>query len=124
MKVRKVVVGLLLFGVVSWATDPSLSAEPGINLKRYKEQKTMPNAPALMEIYLKGVGDGFMVVNTELIANRKEQPLYCQPAERGLGGDNYITILENEILRRSWPDDALLSHILIRGLQNTFPCPK
>jgi hypothetical protein len=124
MKVKNVVAGLLLVGVVSWAAGPCLSAEPEINLKRYKEQKAMPNAPALMEIYLKGVGDGFMVVNSELIANRKEQPLYCQRVERGLTGENYITILENEILRRSWPDDALLSYILIRGLQNTFPCPK
>jgi hypothetical protein len=128
MQKKKGLSASLLLTLILWVTGPCVSAEPdALSLKWYRDQKTNPTTPdasRLIELYLKGVGDGLVSANS-MMAYRHQQPLFCQPDELALQSGNFIDILEREIKRPPpWRDDSSLPFILLRGLQNTFPCPK
>ena len=133
MKSKNALSGLALLSLIFWATGLCVSAEPSVendtravlSLKWYREQKTNPAAINIIGLYLKGVGEGLGWANAELKVGRRQQPLFCVPAKLGLRGDNLVDILEQEIERSpTWRDDSQLAFILLRGLMNTFPCPK
>jgi hypothetical protein len=132
MKSKNTLSGLLVLSLIFWATGPCASAEPdALSLKWYRDQKTNPTTPSashLIELYLKGVGDGLLFANASMVF-RRQQPLFCQPEELALHGSNFVDILERELKRTPprggpWRDDDVLPFILLHGLMNTFPCPQ
>jgi hypothetical protein len=125
MKSKNALSGLALLSLIFWATAFCVSAEQDIlSLKGYRNQKTNQEAMQLTELYLKGIGEGLQLANSELEAVRRQQPLFCPPPQLSLRSSNFVDILEQEIKRQAWRDDTPLALILLRGLQNTFPCPK
>ena len=55
-------------------------------------------------------------------------PLYCPPEKMRLTTDNYVNVLNQELLRKGTADQfvalASVADILLDGLIRTFPCKK
>jgi len=78
-----------------------------------------------LNIYINGVGTGFSWANAML--NEPGSPkLYCQPPNLSLGTNNYVAILESQIIELKkagiLKEDTPIELILLLGLKKTFPC--
>jgi len=90
-----------------------------VDLKFYKSL-TATQKEELTD-YIAGVGKG--IFWAQIIVNQKYgTKLYCVPSNLALNGDNYIQILNDEISKYNYGDDAPIELILVFGLQHTFPC--
>jgi hypothetical protein len=95
-------------------------------VKDYREFSVTENGKLLVKTYVKGLGEGMMIANLE--AKKKKGTLYCAPQNLAVTPDNYLNILERQIkdigvtMPAAKVDDLPLSILLMRGLQQTFPC--
>jgi hypothetical protein len=123
-----------------------------MTIKVYHDYKAVPDAckkdpacrsefPALaleweraaITMYRKGLGDGYVWVNAQLRAAKRDM-LYCQPEKLILGPDNYDQILESFLhtpgiaLSALTPmmfksvDDVPVGFALLQALIDAFPC--
>jgi hypothetical protein len=102
-----------------------LQLRADMKLKNYKHIMTSSDAAQidLVKMFVGGLGDGISTTNT-LTGNH----LFCPPEHLGLVLANYTDILDKQVARID-NDDAKLQDIpigmlLIKGLAETFPCPK
>ena len=120
---KPVAVTLMLFviGTILWAET---------TVKEYRlEREPSHKWNAFNQVYIQGLGDGFIVAN---IASRTDGkgPLFCPPRNLSLNLENYKSILDDEIEQQSKVqtadvlEQAPISVLLLSGLQRTFPCPK
>jgi hypothetical protein len=89
-----------------------------ISVKDYHDYKDQE----LFKIYISGVGEGFLMMNSYLRSYEKP-PIYCQPGKLVMNADNYINIIESEI-KRGAKQDSIIELLLLYGLIKTFPCGK
>jgi len=89
------------------------------------EVKDYPHAKSSewFKTYILGVGNGISWANSR--PNRAS--LYCPPGVLKLDADEYIAILDRQILDESKKPDGLRDNtpvelLLLRGLSRTFPC--
>ena len=128
---------LMLLGSYAASLDAQM-----ITVKDYRETKDMldkgkndpthPQAVALFDTYIKGIGDGFVWANIQLQTTGRER-IYCTPQKLGMNSQNYQQILESYLptLARTvhWPsgnwksaDDVPVSFVLLEALIDAFPC--
>jgi hypothetical protein len=79
-----------------------------------------------MRSYIHGVGNGYVWANAQLHI-QKRQPLFCPPTNLALSEDNFSQLLDDEIKKiegtgTRLPDDTSVEAILLRALEETFPC--
>jgi hypothetical protein len=98
-------------------------ATADISVSQFKESKARGSDEwGGIELYVTGLGTGFMTANAELKFEHKPL-LYCQPGKLSLDTNNYVEMIEKEIAERK-PDDSMwLSIVLLSALQSIFPCP-
>ena len=97
-------------------------------VKQYNTLKASPNKDdtAILELYVKGLGDGIMWSNIEVKVDGK--PFYCPPAKLVPTTENYMDILNRQIskaagiLTQAKLEEMPVVLLLIRGLKETFPC--
>jgi hypothetical protein len=78
-----------------------------------------------MEIEISGIGSGFSWANTAL-ASRGDKLLYCQP-DITITTDQYFSIFRGYAEKNPAMLDEnsyIRGLVLLRGLQEAFPCPK
>jgi len=99
-----------------------------VTVQTYRVAFTDDAAKLLVQEYIKGLGEGIMIANLE--AEEKKVSLFCPPQNLALRGDNYVDITDREIKEleaKKYPaaqlDKLLLSVTLMKGLEETFPCP-
>ena len=119
MKRHMLIAGMVLLWVL--VSVVPLGAEPRV--KDYDHLKDMPE----FKTYIGGVGTGFAWANANL-QFRGQKPLYCQPEKISLEWANYLQILDRKMkdddyLKRI-PSDRFLGLVLLRALQEIFPCDK
>ena len=114
---RTVIVAFCLLATVQLRAD--------MKVKDYKRilASSDQGGIAFTKMFVNGLGDGISTANT-MTGNR----LFCPPDNLGLVLGNYTDILEKQIAEID-KDDAKYEEIpigilLIRGLAETFPCPK
>lgn len=101
-------------------------------LDKGKNDPTYPRAVQYFDMYVKGIGDGFVWTNT-LLQTTKRDPLYCTPQKLGMNSQNYQQILESYLpvlaSKVQWPrgtwksvDDVPLGFVLMEALMDAFPC--
>ncbi len=76
------------------------------------------------QLYVLGLGDAYGWTNTQL-EDQGRSPLFCVPDRLGLGKENYVDILEDEIIRVAKTGnetDFPVALMLLHGLIYTFPC--
>lgn len=81
-----------------------------------------------MKLYMTGVGQGLVWAN-EGVANEHKVRLFCPPPAMTLMPENFIRITEENIsfyreTLKGFNDQMQVELVMLRGLQNTFPCPK
>jgi hypothetical protein len=126
--IHRIVIVLLVLFFVNSAYAFTVKEYEDIRKKGNEEDKK------LIEVYVSGLGQGAFWSNIEL-STQGTKPLFCSPKKIALNARNYIQILEETIQYRR--DIALgdkiyleklekynIELILIKGLINTFPCPK
>ena len=76
------------------------------------------------EIFLTGIGNGFMAANAVLASNNQTQ-LFCAPPI-ALNFDNIEDILEKEYSTRpvQWQPTSTMRMVLLVGLMKAFPCKR
>lgn len=91
----------------------------GMKVSDYQLEKNTPQ----IEIYLKGVVNGFAFSNTEL-TDRKENALYCPPKDQVIEIETYIQLLDEKI--RTYPKEVVgnleIEPLLLNKLIETYPC--
>lgn len=82
---------------------------------------------AWFKSYMRGVGVGYGWANAEL-ATRGHPRLFCTPAKLALYEQNYLDILDRYLAVRLRegrnPETILLEPLLLKALQDAFPCEK
>lgn len=91
----------------------------GMKVSDYQLEKNTPQ----IEIYLKGVVNGFAFSNTEL-TDRNENALYCPPKDQVIEIETYIQLLDEKI--RTYPKEVVgnleIEPLLLNKLIETYPC--
>jgi hypothetical protein len=108
-------------GIAACKSDPSCSPK-------------LPSLKSELQLYLKGIGEGFVWANTLLHSTERDR-LYCAPEKLELNIDNYQQILESflpnarttfaDIMKRGSfksVDDLPLGLALLLALMDAFPC--
>jgi hypothetical protein len=101
-------------------------------LETAKNDPGYAQAKSAFDLYFKGIGDGFVWANAELLSTKRER-LFCAPQELGLNSENYHQILESflpTLSKRihgatvSWKsvEDVPFGYALMTALINAFPC--
>lgn len=107
-----------IFALMAIAFVASCNA---ITYSEYKLLQTISKDSS--EFYLKGVGDGYLMMNAEM-ARMKRPKIYCQPPKLAIGLKNYEQVLKDEVTEFG-EKEALpypVEIILLKGLKNVFPC--
>jgi hypothetical protein len=101
----------------------------GITVKQYQKEihssdRTRADA---MKLYVMGVGEGIAWANAA--ADKNGAPLYCQPQNFSIDGNDYINILDKMIKMLEPKTTAKelngysVGALVLMGLQQSFPCP-
>jgi hypothetical protein len=100
----------------------SSMAGADIRLGDYRKAKAIAGTQwEFMKTYFLGAGNAYQWVNVQVPSLRKS-PLFCPPEQMILQEQNYLDILDAEILRRQPKDDSYIDPLLLMGLEFTFPC--
>jgi hypothetical protein len=95
-----------------------------VTIKSFKEAKAKGGSDWLsVQLFVFGAGEAYTYTNGALSV--KHQPeLYSQPDHLSLTTDNFMTIVEKELVRRKYvpSEDLPIVVVLLSGLQYTFPC--
>lgn len=79
-----------------------------------------------VKLYVMGIGNGIAWANTA--AEKKNAPIYCQPAHFSMNGNNYVDILDKMIKNFEAKATAKelnefpVAMLVVMGLQEAFPC--
>jgi hypothetical protein len=73
------------------------------------------------EIYLDGVKDGLIAFNVAL-AHSGVAPLFCLPPNMVLTPEQAGDIVNSQAKSHPYPDDMIVSIVLLGGLRKTYPC--
>ena len=93
-----------------------------IQVKNYPEAKSS----SWFKTYIRGVGVGIRLAS---IPRGHPLAMYCPPNTFTPDADEYIAILDRQILDESTKpdglkDDTTIEFLLLRGLFRKYPCPK
>ena len=91
-------------------------------------EKGKKNDKDYIKTFITGVGYGFSWIIAILISEGRPQ-LYCVPGNLVLNDDNYIKIIDDELVEdeksnKSYSQSDSIELILFFGLERTFPCKK
>ena len=91
-----------------------------LRLKNYLEPEDEKQR-LINEIYLDGLKDGLIAFNVAL-SHTGAAPLFCLPPALVLTPEQADDILMRQAKGRPYPDDMIVSIMLLAGLRKTYPC--
>ena len=96
-----------------------------VTINDYKESKNLSAQQESIRAYIGGIGHGFEWASS-FLQNRGSKPLYCPPKQLAFNTQNYIDILDSQLVRKQniyTPEDSI-AMVLLFGFQYVFPCEK
>jgi hypothetical protein len=109
----------VICAAIAWCVASGASAAT-LRLKNYMapedEKQRILNA-----VYLDGLKDGLIAFNV-VLARNGGAPLFCLPPTLVLTPEQADDILTREAKSHPYPDDMIVSIVLLAGLRKTFPC--
>lgn len=103
-----------------------ISVQAGMTIIQYKKAINDNRNKKITTFYVGALGEGLSWANAELKTN--ERPLlYCQPSGLPITKDGYVAILNNFLKKeteKQMYESFSVGLILLKALQDTFPCPK
>jgi hypothetical protein len=114
LMMKRVVCAAIVLSVASSASASTL------RLKNYLAPEDEKQR-LISEIYLDGMKDGLIAFNTAL-AHSGAAPLFCLPPNMVLTPEQAGDIVTREAKSHPYPDDMIVSIVLLGGLRKTYPC--
>ena len=99
----------------------SVFAQNTVTLKKFIELASVDNS-FLMQVM--ATGEAFGWANSDLIG-KSQKPLYCPPDKFSFMPKNYLSILQEQVNKKSnllEKDFRIYPLLLLEGLKETFPC--
>lgn len=115
-KIDKVIIAILLLLFFS-------NTAIALDVQKYEELKK--TSREVLKIHINGVGDGYSWSNG-ILNQRGDQAFYCPPSKIALNAENFIDIIDAQIvkLKKSGKVEIPVELILYFGLVDSFPCSK
>ena len=96
-----------------------------MDLRLYNKYKDNPGSDKVTEIYLHGIGQGFLWANAQLETSGRAK-IFCMPGHLEMSAGLVKSILDSEISRKSreipYGSDIVIEPIALWGFMRTFPC--
>jgi hypothetical protein len=116
---ERVMIKRMVYAVIALCIASNADAST-LRLKNYlapeDEKQRILNA-----MYLDGLKDGLIAFNI-VLGRTGAKPLFCLPPTLALTPDQADDILMREVKNHPYPDDMIVSIVLLAGLRKTFPC--
>jgi hypothetical protein len=108
------VIALMLF---------SLSSSANATMVRFKDYKNPKDSwsKAADKVYLDGVKEGLVMFDADLTVEGRQQS-FCMPQNLALTVEQAEDIMMRQAQKMTHPDDVPISLLLLKGLEDTFPC--
>jgi hypothetical protein len=100
---------------------PTNAEQGGLNAGELLQLYNDPKSKEYVAKIVQATGRGFSLANTA-IARRGQSPLYCQPNNLVLTGEQIIDIISRFVEINPALEKATWEAVMLEALENLFPC--
>src|SRR5262245_8297940 len=100
---------------------PTNAEQGGLNAGELLQLYQDPKSKEYVAKIVQATGRGFSLANTA-IARRGQSPLYCQPNNLVLTGEQIIDIIYRFVEINPALEKATWEAVMLKALENLFPC--
>ena len=100
---------------------PINAEQGGLNAGELLQLYNDPKSKDYVAKIVQATGRGFSLANTA-IARRGQSPLYCQPNNLVLTGEQIIDIINRFVEINPALEKATWEAVMLKALENLFPC--
>jgi hypothetical protein len=100
---------------------PTNAEQGGLNAGELLQLYNDPKSKEYVAKIVQATGRGFSLANTA-IARRGQSPLYCQPNNLVLTGEQIIDIINRFVEINPALEKATWEAVMLEALENLFPC--
>jgi hypothetical protein len=100
---------------------PTNAEQGGLNAGELLQLYNDPKSKEYVAKIVQATGRGFSLANTA-IARRGQSPLYCQPNNLVLTGEQIIDIIYRFVEINPALEKATWEAVMLKALENLFPC--
>jgi hypothetical protein len=100
---------------------PTNAEQGGLNAGELLQLYNDPKSKEYVAKIVQATGRGFSLANTA-IARRGQSPLYCQPNNLVLTGEQIIDIINRFVEINPALEKATWEAVMLKALENLFPC--
>jgi hypothetical protein len=100
---------------------PTNAEQGGLNAGELLQLYNDPKSKEYVAKIVQATGRGFSLANTA-IARRGQSPLYCQPNNLVLTGEQIIDIIYRFVEINPALEKATWEAVMLEALENLFPC--
>jgi hypothetical protein len=100
---------------------PTNAEQGGLNAGELLQLYQDPKSKEYVAKIVQATGRGFSLANTA-IARRGQSPLYCQPNNLVLTGEQIINIIYRFVEINPTLEKATWEAVMLKALENLFPC--
>jgi hypothetical protein len=100
---------------------PTNAEQGGLNAGELFQLYNDPKSKEYVAKIVQATGRGFSLANTA-IARRGQSPLYCQPNNLVLTGEQIIDIIYRFVEINPALEKAVWEAVMLKALENLFPC--
>jgi hypothetical protein len=100
---------------------PTNAEQGGLNAGELLQLYNDPKSKEYVAKIVQATGRGFSLANTA-IARRGQSPLYCQPNNLVLTGEQIIDIISRFVEINPALEKATWEAVMLKALENLFPC--
>jgi hypothetical protein len=119
-----------LLATLCFLTMADVQAKAEVTVKEYKARMASSDAALVFatKYYVRGLGEGMVWANTS--ARLRQAPLFCSPHNLELTVENFIDIIDRQILMAqaegegAYVEGTYIGLLLSAGLEETFPCER
>jgi len=111
---------LLIFGLYLLSA-PALAEEANATIFLTVYDAARPEDKEHLRNFVEALQGGVAWANAAM-KNQKQKPLYCGPEKLALTGEQVVDIMRKEVEARPSVGQFPWPAVMIRALQNVFPC--
>ena len=100
---------------------PTNAEQGGLNAGELLQRYNDPKSKEYVAKIVQATGRGFSLANTAIV-RRGQSPLYCQPDNLVLTGEQIIDIISRFVEINPALEKATWEAVMLTALENLFPC--
>ena len=118
---KQIKTGALIWLALYLMLLPTNAEQGGLNAGELLQLYNDPKSKEYVAKIVQATGRGFSLANTA-IARRGQSPLYCQPNNLVLTGEQIIDIIYRFVEINPALEKAVWEAVMLEALENLFPC--